>query len=119
VSDLTVSDVKKYLDVIHNADDDKLQMLLDAAEDEALQFLDRPNLTDWRTCAEIRCDEVLSESASEVASEISMPASVRLAILILVQASYQSAPGQLRHEAEQLRDIAEKKLYPYRCRLGV
>lgn len=119
MSDITLSVVKKYLDVIHDADDDKLQMLLDAAEDEALQFMDRPNLTDWRTCAEIRCSEPVSESVSEAASEISMPASVRLGILILVQAAYQAAPGQLRHEAEQLRDIAEKKLYPYRCGLGV
>lgn len=113
MSDITLNDVKNYLDVIHNADDDKLQMLLDAAEDEALQFLDRDNLTDWGPC----CAEAVSESES--VSEASMPASVRLAILILVQASYQAGPGQMRHEAEQLRDIAEKKLYPYRCRLGV
>lgn len=115
MSDLTLSDVKKYLDVIHNADDDKLQMLLDAAEDEALQFLDRPSLTDWRSCAEIRCGEVPSEVASEPVSELTMPGSVRLGILILVQAAYQASP----QDQEQLRKVAETKLMPYRCRLGV
>lgn len=119
MSDLTLSDVKKYLDVIHSADDDKLQMLLDAAEDEALQFMDRPSLTDWRTCAEIRCDEAVSESVSEsvseASSELSMPGSVRLGVLILVQAAYQASP----QEQEQLRKVAETKLMPYRCGLGV
>lgn len=111
MSQLTVVDLKHYLDVIHDADDSKLQMILDAAEDEAMQFMDRDNLTDWRPCN--------SEPASDPVSEVPMPASVRLAIFILAQASYQAGPGQMRHEAEQLRDIAEKKLYPYRCRLGV
>lgn len=107
MSDLTLADVKKYLDVIHNADDDKLQLLLDAAEDEALQFLDRDNLTDWGPCC--------PEPKSEAVSEIPMPGSVRLGILILVQAAYQASPA----DALQLRTVAEQKLFPYRCRLGV
>lgn len=115
MSDLTLGDVKKYLDVIHSADDDKLQMLLDAAEDEAMQFMDRKNLTDWGS----RCGELVSELASEIPSEVAseapMPASVRLGILILVQAAYQASPD----EQEQLRNVAEKKLFPFRCRLGV
>lgn len=113
MSDVTLNDVKSYLDVIHNADDDKLQMLLDAAEDEAMQIMDRTNLTEWENSS--CCDEPRSETASE----LPMPASVRLAILILVQASYQAGPGQMRHESEQLREIAEKKLWPYRCKLGI
>lgn len=109
MSDLTLVEVKKYLDVIHNADDDKLRLLLEAAEDEARNFMDRDNLTDWEGC----CD---SESiSSEAVSEIAMPASVRLGILILVQAAYQASPADM----EQLRKVAEVKLMPYRCRLGV
>lgn len=113
MSDLTLSEVKAYLDVIHSADDAKLQLLLDAAEDEALQYMDRDNLTDWSGCSCI--SSVDSEPASEPVSEISMPGSVRLGILILVQAAYQASPA----DAEQLRLVAEKKLFPYRCRLGV
>lgn len=108
MSDLTLTEVKAYLDVIHTADDAKLQLLLDAAEDEALQFMDRDDLTSWGEC----CSESIS---SETASELEMPASVRLGILILVQASYQATPD----EQEQLRRVAETKLFPYRCRLGV
>lgn len=114
MSDLTLGDVKKYLDVIHSADDDKLQMLLDAAEDEAMQFMDRKNLTDWGLCVE-PVSGFASELPSEFASETPMPASVRLGILILVQAAYQASPD----EQEQLRNVAEKKLFPFRCRLGV
>lgn len=115
MSDLTLNDVKKYLDVIHNADDDKLQLLLDGAEDEAMQFMDRKNLTDWGSCCGEPVSEQPSEMPSEVASEEPMPASVRLGILILVQAAYQATPN----EQEQLRKVAETKLFPFRCRLGV
>lgn len=94
---------KNYLDVIHDADDSKLQLLLDSAEDEALQFLDRDNLTDWDSCC------------SEPSSETAMPASVQLGILILLQGAYQASP----QDQEQLRKVAETKLMPYRCRLGV
>lgn len=111
MSDLTLAEVKAYLEVIHNADDAKLQLLLSAAEDEAMQIMDRDNLLDWGACP---CSEASSEQ-SESASEISMPGSVRLGILILVQAAYQAGPT----EAEQLRKVAETKLFPYRCRLGV
>lgn len=115
MSDLTLNDVKKYLDVIHNADDDKLQLLLDAAEDEAMQFMDRKNLTDWGNCCSEPVSEQASESPSEAVSEVPMPGSVRLGILILVQAAYQASPA----DQEQLRKVAETKLYPHRCRLGV
>jgi hypothetical protein len=107
MSELNLEVAKQYLDVIHNADDEKLQLLLDAAEDEALQFMDRENLSYWVDCC--------GESSSEVSSEQLMPASVRLGILILLQAAYQATPA----DQEQLRKIAETKLMPYRCKLGV
>lgn len=106
MSELTLDEVKSYLDVFHSADDSKLTLLLEAAEDEALQFLDRENLTDWGDC----CEET-----SETVSEMAMPGSVKLAILILVQGAYQASPA----EQEQLRKVAETKLMPYRCNLGV
>jgi hypothetical protein len=108
MSALTLDQVKNYLDVIHAGDDEKLQLLLEAAEDEARNYMDRDNLTDWYSCP-------CSEPASEPVSEVPMPASVKLGILILVQAAYQAAPA----EQEQLRKVAEIKLHPYRCRLGV
>lgn len=88
---------KQYLGVIYTGDDESLQLLLDAAEDEALQFLD--------------IGDDLGELQDD---ENKLPASVTLGILILLQASYQASPV----DAEQLRKIAETKLFPYRKNLG-
>lgn len=102
---ITLDEAKQYLDVIHDADDDKLQMLLDGAEDEALQFLNLESLDDLCAC----------DSSGSPSSEPSVSGSVRLGVLILLQASYQSSPA----DAEQLRKVAETKLMPYRCGLGI
>lgn len=92
-----VAVAKQYLGVIYTGDDQSLQLLLDAAEDEALQFLD--------------IGDDLGELQDD---ENKLPASVTLGILILLQASYQASPV----DAEQLRKIAETKLFPYRKNLG-
>ncbi|OZS41316.1 hypothetical protein ASV53_24410, partial [Photobacterium sanguinicancri] len=42
MSIIALSKLKEYLDVIHNADDTKLQSILDGAEAEAEQFIDQP-----------------------------------------------------------------------------
>lgn len=104
---IELADAKAFLDVIHDADDAKLQQLLDAAEDEALQFMDRADFAEL--CA---ADDASSEASSETPL---MPDSVRLGVYLLLQAAYQATPD----DAEQLRHVAETKLMPYRCRLGV
>lgn len=104
VMTITLDEAKDYLDVIHDADDSKIQMLLDAAHDEALQFMGREEF-----------GEVCECSSSSSSSGPVMPASVRLGVLILLQAAYQASPD----DAEQLRHVAEVKLMPYRCGLGV
>lgn len=103
VMTITLDEAKDYLDVIHDGDDDKIQMLLDAAHDEALQFMNRKGFGEVCECSS-------SSSSSAV-----MPASVRLGVLILLQAAYQATPD----DAGQLRHVAEVKLMPYRCGLGV
>lgn len=92
-----ISVAKHYLNIILDDGDEQLQLLLDAAEDEALQFLD------------------IGDDLSVLAEDDRLPASVTLGILILLQASYQASPD----EAKQLREIAETKLFPYRKGLGV
>ena len=108
---ITLQQAKDFLDVIHSADDDKIQILLDGAMDEALQFMDRESFGEICPC------DSESESESESPSEYggTMPDSVRVAVLMLLQANYQSSPD----DALQLRKVAEIKLMPYRCRLGV
>lgn len=94
---VTLEQAKSFLDVIHSEDDDKLQILLDAAIDEAMQFLDRIDFIDCGL-AEGEC-----------------PKSVKAGILLLLQANYQASP----QDAMQLRKVAEIKLMPYRIKLGI
>lgn len=121
MSVIDLSEAKAFLDVIHDADDSKLQMLLDAAEDEAAQFM-------WRVAVNGACrtmplnvidpsapsDAVLEPVADDIESG-ELPASVKVGVLLLLQASYQAAPD----EVEKLRSAAEVKLTPYRCGMGV
>lgn len=105
MSVISLTLVKQYLDVIHGADDAKLQMLLDAAEDEAAQYMNRPLV-----------DVVVEVEDGEVqAAEAMVPPSVVLGVMLLLQAAYQATPD----DAEKLRRAAEVKLNPYRVGWGV
>lgn len=101
MSVISLSTAKSFLDVIHNSDDTKLQMLLDSAEDEAAQYINQP-LTD------LLPEEASSENPDD------LPGSVLLGVMLLLQAVYQAAPD----DAEKLRRAAEIKLAPYRCGWG-
>lgn len=100
MSAITLSEAKDFLDVIHNADDSKLQLLLDAAEDEAKQYLNRDDLEEWD---------------SNISSTDPVPGSIKIGVLLLLQANYQSTPD----EADKLRKAAEIKLQPYRIEMGI
>lgn len=108
MSVILLDEAKDFLDVIHSADDDKLQSLLDGAEAEALEFMDRDDF--YELCG---CESSSEESSSSSSQE--MPADVVVGCLLLLQASYQASPA----DAQQLRDLAEIKLMPHRCKLGV
>src|SRR5690606_3361671 len=102
MSIITLETAKGYLDVIHNADDAKLQTLLDAAEDEAAQYINQP------------LDELQAEEASSEQPD-ALPGSVVMGVMLLLQAAYQATPD----DAEKLRRAAEVKLTPYRIGGGV
>lgn len=102
MSIISIDIAKTYLDVIHSADDEKLQMLLDGAEDEATQFMNRDNLTEW-------------DSDMVIASDYSMPPGVMVGIVLLLQASYQAGVDEI----DKLRKAAETKLTPFRLHMGV
>lgn len=110
MSIIPLAEAKQFLDVIHSSDDAKLQALLDGAEREALNYMDREDFTELCPCE--------SEIDSDLSSEedtYGMPAVVRTAVLLLLQAVYQATPD----EADKLRAQAETKLFPHRCKLGV
>ena len=106
VIDLRIA--KTYLDVIHDADDDKLQMLLDGAEDEAVQYMGRGMLQPIPACVLVDGVWVDADPLDEP------PASMVLGIMLLLQAAYQASPD----DAEKLRKAAEVKLAPYRIGWG-
>lgn len=100
MSQITLSEAKAFLDVIHNSDDAKLQLLLDAAEDEARAFMNRDDLIEWD---------------SNVSSTDPIPSSIKIGVLLLLQANYQASPDDI----DKLRKVAEIKLMPYRLEMGV
>lgn len=106
MSVIDIEVAKSFLDVFHSEDDDKIQLLLDGAEDEALQIMDRKSFSELCEC---------DSSSEEVESERVMPASVKVGVLFLLQASYQASPD----DVPKIRRAAEIKLFPYRCQLGV
>lgn len=100
MSVITLSEAKSFLDVIHNSDDSKLQLLLDAAEDEARMFMNRDDLIEWN---------------SNISTTDPVPGSIKIGVLLLLQANYEASPD----DAEKLRRAAEIKLMPYRLLMGV
>lgn len=108
MSVISLETAKAVLDVIHTADDAKLQTLLDGAEDEAVQFMNRGLLQPYPA-------EELVDGALVVPPLDKPPASMVLGVLLLLQAAYQATPD----DAEKLRRAAEIKLQPFRIGLGV
>lgn len=100
MSVITLSEAKSFLDVIHNSDDSKLQLLLDAAEDEARMFMNRDDLIEWNT---------------NISTTDPVPGSIKIGVLLLLQSNYEASPD----DAEKLRRAAEVKLMPYRLEMGV
>jgi len=96
MSVISIYTAQEYLDVSHYLDMDKVQNLLDAAEDEAVQYMGHGLL-----------DPVSDPDQKP-------PPSVVLAVLLLLQAAYQASPD----DAEKLRRAAEVKLAPYRTKWG-
>ena len=100
MSAITLSEAKSFLDVIHSADNAKLQLLLDAAEDEARVFMNRDDLIEWN---------------SNISTTDPVHGSIKIGVLLLMQANYQATPD----DADKLRKAAEIKLLPYRLLMGV
>lgn len=108
MSVISLDKAKAVLDVIHTADDAKLQTLLDGAEDEAVQFMNRSLLQPYPATAMV-------DGVPVVVPPLEVPpASMVLGVLLLLQAAYQATPD----DAEKLRRAAEVKLQPFRIGLG-
>lgn len=113
MSVVTVAQVKEYLNQIHSLDDSKIQLLIDAAEDEAKRYLDRDELP-RRDDPFADCE---SDSTAPAASDSDdIAPSVRSAVIVLVQALYE---GSDPDEIDKLRQCAFTIMRSYRDRMGV
>lgn len=110
---IKVEQVRAYLRVIHTSDDLLLQELIDAAEDEALQFMDRKQLPRRNDTNVDECD---SNTPEPVSDSDDLAPSVRAGIYMLIQAQYE---GLSADDVKAYREAAETKFMPYRNRLGV
>lgn len=104
MSYLTLSEIKDFLNVFISSDDDKLQILLNGAEKESLEFMNRTSFA-----------EICETDSNYDSDSATMPDDVRVAVYFLVQRSYQATP----EEAKALRRVAEGMLMPYRCEMGI
>lgn len=111
MSTVTLEEVKRWCRVIHSADDDLLQDMIDQAEDEALRFLNRTQPPTLPL-------DYPSESSSEdvPSSEDPVVPSWNKAVCLLVQATYETLKPD---DQAKLRSNAETVLFPYRVGLGV
>ncbi|WP_440221836.1 head-tail connector protein [Dokdonella sp. MW10] len=113
MSVVTLDQVKAWLRATHDEDDALLRDLIDAAEDEALRYLELAALP--RAAAKCRdCGPVSGEDPVSDATDVAPI--VRNGICVLVQAAYE---GGTAAEMDAMRNVAWSMLRPYRCRMGV
>ena len=110
MSVIALATVKAYLRVTHTSDDVMLQMLLDAAEDEALRFMNRTELPG--TSYSLPED---SSSEPDIDTEPSVAPSVVVGVSLLVRAQYDETDAD---KMEVWRRAAENILQPYRTEMG-
>lgn len=114
MSAISLQDVRAYLRVTQQSDDVLLQLLLDDAEDEALEYLNRTTLP--RKGETIREDFDSNTRPEPVSDSDDLAGSVRSGIFLIVQAMYERADNSTLAAA---RESAEIKWFPYRVGLGV
>lgn len=122
--------VKRYLRATHNEDDLLLQDLIEQAEDECCQYLNRRSLPRRKETTEAELDSnTLPEWDSNLldsnhhfqyreavsdSDELATP--VRGGIYLIVQGMYE---GKDADEMAAIRKAAEVKWQPYRTKIGV
>jgi hypothetical protein len=112
MSVVLLSDVKAWLRLTHDNDDALLQILVDGAEDQACQYMNRTSLPRIGQECPDECDTARVEDP--VSDGDTLPPAVRSAICIMVQVEYEAQPD----DREALDRAWQQKLWPFRCGLG-
>lgn len=113
MSTVKVEQVRNYLRITHQSDDELLQDLIGQAEDEALAYLDRAVLP---RPGEFQVDECDSNTPIPLSDSEDLAGAVRGGIYLIVQAMYER---KSEDELAAVRRAAEVKWFPYRNQLGV
>lgn len=113
MSVVTVEQAKTYLLVIGSSQDARLQQLIDEAEDECRQYLDRDVLP--RIGAECPDDCDTAAVDDPVSDGEDLAPALRRGILMIVQAGFEAKDAD---EMMKMRKAAETCWAPFRCRWG-
>ena len=118
MSYVPLASVKKYLEVIHSADDEVIQDCIDAAESYAANYMNRRAITDEQDCPWTNTDGCeCSESSSE--TDLStVPHAVVMAIKFITADFYEHRTQTVMGSMTKL-PAAEQMLHFYRVGLGV
>lgn len=112
MSVVTLEYVKRQLLVTHALADVRLQELIDDAESECVEYLDRDVLPRESDPP----DPLNTASIDPPASDADdLPRSIRRGILLIVQAQWE---GKDADEMMKLRKAAEVLWHPFRAKLG-
>ncbi len=110
MSVVLLAQVKADLRMTHSADDDLLQTLINASEDEALRFLNRSELPT------IPYDLPTALDPEVTATQGNLAPSIYAAVFLLVRAKYEAKDAS---EIQALRLCAETLMQPYRTGVGL
>jgi hypothetical protein len=105
--------VKDQLSLTHDFADTRILALIEDAEDECRQFIDRDVLPRIGAECPDECDTAAVDAPASDADDL--PRSLRRGILLVVQGQFE---GKDADEMAKLRKAAETLWFPFRCRLG-
>lgn len=102
MANVTLSEAKAHLRVDHDAEDDLISGMIDAAEDYVSRYLERP--LPWE---------------DDEGAEVPLPASVKAAILLIVGDLYAHREGRFVGTTQTDNPAVQMLLGPYRLGMGV
>lgn len=108
---------KAHLAVFHNADDALIQQCIDAAEQYAADFMNRPAIRDDQPSPWNISNIDVEEGSSEVIAAV--PASVVQAILMMTANNYNNRESIVTGTIVAKNPMADAMLHMHRVGLGV
>lgn len=116
MSYLTLAEAKEHLAVVHDADDQLIEALIEAAESHAASIMGRAAITDSQECPWIGGNDCCSSSEQPIAV---VPAAVLQAIKMLVWEFYENRGQFVTGVSVSENPTVMRLLHFHRVGLGV